>query len=171
MQRGRQRRRQIIVDKTLQSRIAFTAAWPPALCVALATVLLGVYCSRLHEEELLVDAELPSIVPVFAIGVAFMLIATVYTFYSAIRFSHRVAGPMVNIGNTLERFRGGDRAARVRLREKDYLGKVANDVNQLLEWVADQAPAGTGAADQADEAPAPTATESDQVESPSSAGV
>ncbi len=136
----RNRRRQIVINKALQSRIVFATAWAPGLCLAGTSLLLGVFCARLYKEALQADVSLPSILPVFAIAMSFMLVATVYMLFAALRFSHRIAGPMYNIGKTLQRFRDGEINARIVLREHDYLVEVQDHVNAFLSWLQEHPP-------------------------------
>lgn len=139
---SRNRRRQIVINKALQSRIVFATAWAPGLCLAGTSLLLGVFCARLYNEALQADVSLPSILPVFIIAVCFMLVATAYMLFSALRFSHRIAGPMYNVGKTLQRFRDGDIDARVILRQQDYLVEVQDHVNAFLNWLEQHPPKG-----------------------------
>ena len=139
---SRNRRRQIVVNKALQSRIVFATAWAPGLCLAGTSLLLGVFCARLYNEALQADVSLPSILPVFIIAVCFMLVATAYMLFSALRFSHRIAGPMYNVGKTLQRYRDGDAEARIILREHDYLVEIQDHVNAFLNWLREHPPQG-----------------------------
>jgi len=143
----RNRRRQIVVNKALQSRIVFATAWAPGLCLAGTSLLLGVFCARLYTEALQADVALPSILPVFAIAMCFMLVATAYMLFSALRFSHRIAGPMFNVGKTLQRFRDGHMKARIVLREHDYLVEIQDHVNAFLNWLQEHPPKGYVAID------------------------
>ena len=126
---SRNRRRQIVVNKALQSRIVFATAWAPGLCLAGTSLLLGVFCARLYNEALQADVSFPSILPV-------------YMLFSALRFSHRIAGPMYNVGKTLQRFRDGDADAKVILREHDYLVEIQDHVNAFLDWLRAHPPQG-----------------------------
>ncbi|MHC4850884.1 MAG: hypothetical protein ACYTKC_08780 [Planctomycetota bacterium] len=137
---SRNRRRQIVINKSLQSRIVFATAWAPGLCLAGTALLLGVFCARLYSEALQADVSLPSILPVFMIAVAFMLVATAYMLFAALRFSHRIAGPMYNFGRTLKEFREGNIDARITLREHDYLEEVQDHINSFLDWLREHPP-------------------------------
>lgn len=44
------RRRQLVVNKPLQRRIILATAWAPGLCLAIAALVLGVFCFRLQGE-------------------------------------------------------------------------------------------------------------------------
>ena len=114
---GRNRRKQIVVDKSLQSRIIFATAWAPGLCLAATSLLLGIFCARLYNESIEADVDLPSVLPVFMISVSFMFVATIYMLFGALKFSHRIAGPMYNMGRTLESYMKGKVTARVVLRK------------------------------------------------------
>lgn len=145
------RRRQIIIDPELQKRMVFAAGWPPCLGMAAAIVLLGVFCSRLSSEALDAGVELPSLLWVFLATAAFIVVAMAFVLWTALRISHRVAGPGYNIGRVLERVRAGDLGARVHLRKGDYLGAVADHVNAHLEWLQQHPPAVPGGADHVEE--------------------
>jgi hypothetical protein len=154
----RNRRRQIVVNKALQSRVIFATAWAPGLCLACTALLLGVFCMRLYNEAIDADVELPSVVPVFLTAASFMVISTAYMLFNALRFSHRIAGPMYNITQTLTRFRENGPRRRVALRKYDYLGDLQAPLNEFLDWVDEQLPANKEATADA-EAPEPVAAD------------
>ncbi len=136
--RRRNRRRQIIVNKPMQTRLVFTTSGPTAVCLAATGVVLALACKRLYDEALQVDVELPSLLLVFGVSAAFLVVASAYVLFSALMLSHRIAGPIYNMSKTMERFRGGDRDARVRLRKRDHLHEAAAEINTTLEWMAQQ---------------------------------
>ena len=63
----------------------------------------------------------------------YSLVCSVVIVVRGLRFSHRVAGPAHRLAKSLERARNGDLSLRVTLREGDYLGEVAVELNQLLD--------------------------------------
>lgn len=134
------RRRRLIVNKSLQSRIIFATAWAPGLCLAVTSLLLGIFCARLSNEALQADVELPSVVPIFITSVCFMLIATGYMLFGALKFSHRIAGPMYHINRVLREVQRGNAGSRIHLRKDDFLKELAADVNDFLEWLETAAP-------------------------------
>ncbi|MHC5066316.1 MAG: hypothetical protein ACYTG5_20350 [Planctomycetota bacterium] len=142
MAKQHQRRRQIVVNKKYQNRIVFAISWPPALCLILTAVALGIFCWKLSIEALEADAELPSLVPVFLTTIGFLVIASVFQYFNALKFSHRVAGPVVNIARILKDFRGGNLSARVHLRRGDLVMDIADEVNGFLDWLEDHPPSG-----------------------------
>lgn len=156
----RNRRKQIVVNKKLQGRLIFATAWAPSLCLASTALLLGVFCTQLYDEATNADVDLPSVVPVFVTAVSFMLIATGYMLFNALRFSHRIAGPMYNLEQTLKRFREGAPGARVVLRKYDYLQEIQDPVNSFLDWVEEELP---GREDQASGEPEAHAQAQDTV--------
>lgn len=135
-----ERRRQIVVDRGLQGRILFTTAWAPCLCLALSSVLLGLFCGEIYYEAMRIGVELTGMVPALIVLLSLLLVAMVYMLWSALAFSHGIAGAMVNVGNTLDSFREGDLAARVQLREGDYLQTTADHVNGFLDWLEEHPP-------------------------------
>jgi hypothetical protein len=70
--------------------------------------------------------------------------------WTAVRISHRVAGPTFNVGRVLERVRSGDLTARVHLRTHDYLVGLADHVNAHLDWLQAHPPVGVEAPDSAE---------------------
>ena len=137
---NQQRRRQIIVNKLLQKRIVFAAAWAPSLCLAGAALLIGVFCIRLYQEALEARIFLPSVVYMFMVSVGFMVVATAYMMFAALKLSHRIAGPIFNFKRTLGRVQEGEIHARVLLREHDYLVEIQNDINSFLDWLQEHPP-------------------------------
>ncbi len=63
------------------------------------------------------------------VGIA-MAIVGILTF---LFFSHRVAGPIYNLRQSLEKLAAGDLTCRVRLRKKDELKDVAEALNHFTE--------------------------------------
>ena len=142
MVKHKNRRRQIIVNKRYQNRIVFAISWPPALCLALTSVAVGVFCWNLSVEALETDVELPSLVPLFMTTIGFLVLAAGFQFFSALKFSHSLAGPTVNIARILKNIRSGDLSARVQLRQGDFVQDVADEINGLLDWLEDHPPSG-----------------------------
>jgi len=129
--------------------MVFAAAWPPCLGMAAAILLLGLFCSRLSGEALEAGVELPSLLWVFLATAAFIVVAMGFVLWTAVRISHRVAGPTFNVGKVLERVRNGDSSARVHLREGDYLMGIAELINAHLDWLQEHPPAAQMAEDAA----------------------
>ena len=134
------RRHQVIVNKSFQSRVIISSMWVPCLCLMASSVLLAVFCRRLNDEAMLTDADLPSIVPVFLVSVGFVFLATVFTLVHGVRMSHRIAGPVVNFEQTLKRFKAGEHTARILLRRRDLLIDAADRVNDFLDWAEENLP-------------------------------
>lgn len=163
MSNATNRRRQIIIDPDLQKRMVFATAWPPCLGMAAAILLLGLFCSRLSAEALEAGVDLPSLLWVFLATAAFIVVAMGFVLWTAVRISHRVAGPTFNVGKVLERVRQGDLSARVHLRSGDYLMGIAERINAHLDWLQEHPPSGSEAESMAEavdvaEVAAPSAT-------------
>ena len=134
------RRRQIIVDSDLQKRMVMAATWPPSVGMVAAIVLLGLFCNRIGGEALQAGVELRSLLLMFLATSVFMVASMGFVIWTAVRISHRVAGPTVNVSNTLRRVREGDRSARVHLRRFDFLQSLAGTLNEHLEWLESELP-------------------------------
>jgi hypothetical protein len=53
--------------------------------------------------------------------------------YDAIRFSHRLVGPMVRFRRAMESITNGEPVRPIKLREGDFLNELRDDFNKMLE--------------------------------------
>lgn len=81
-----------------------------------------------------------------------LLIALVLSVF-AIRFTHRIAGPVYRIRADVRAALVGKRGVRIRLREKDELRDLAGQINQLLAELDDLAQDGLSEGDLSDSEP------------------
>ena len=58
--------------------------------------------------------------------------------WDAIRFSHRLVGPLVRFRKTIQAITGGEAVRPIKLREGDYLTDLRDDFNQMLEELQKQ---------------------------------
>src|SRR5687767_7863904 len=58
--------------------------------------------------------------------------------YDAIRFSHRLVGPMVRFRRAMEAIARGEAVRPIKLREGDFLGELRDDFNRMLEALQKQ---------------------------------
>lgn len=66
------------------------------------------------------------------VGIVVAVIIVVSAFYHVV-FSHRLVGPLVNIGHTLDAIARGDLTRKVFLRRRDFLKKEAAGINVMLD--------------------------------------
>ncbi len=62
-----------------------------------------------------------------------VLLFSVINIYFGARFSHRIAGPLVQLQRVLSRATRGDYSVRVRLRSNDYLQEFSGSLNEFLQ--------------------------------------
>ena len=53
--------------------------------------------------------------------------------WDAIRFSHRLVGPLVRIRKTIQAISEGESVRPIKLRDDDYLTEMRDDFNKMLE--------------------------------------
>jgi hypothetical protein len=58
--------------------------------------------------------------------------------YDAIRFSHRLVGPLVRFRRTMESIANGEAVRPNKLREGDFLNELRGDFNKMLEALQKQ---------------------------------
>lgn len=160
----RSRRRQLIINKPLQTRIIFKMCWPAAVGLAVCSALLGILCSRLSDEALAANVELESLVPLLLTVASFLVIAGLYMFASALQFSNKVAGPIYRMGKTMDAVMQGDLQARVKLRKDDVLMELQDGVNEFLGWLEEHPPAGLEGEPEAKSASGQAAVDADALD-------
>lgn len=152
------RRKQLVVNRPLQSKLILNIALYPALALAVIAIFTAVYCTRLMDEAMAADSDMPNLMPLFYLVISFELLAGIFLLGNSLKVSHKVAGPAYRICKSLERMRSGDLAFSVNLRKGDHLVEIKDELNKLLDWLNDNPPAGCvtrnmKAAEQAESAP------------------
>lgn len=142
MPSNERRRRTLIVNEPLQKRIILAVSLIPTLGLAVSTLIVAVFCRRLLGEASAQEVELPSLVPLFLAVLGFTVASGAVVVFQALRFSNRIAGPAYRLVKSMERIRGGDIGFRVNLRRGDHLIDVATEMNNLLDWLNENPPAG-----------------------------
>lgn len=142
MASNERRRRTLIVNEPLQKRIIVAVSLIPTVGLAVSTMIVAIFCRRLLGEAMEQDVELPSLVPLFVAVLGFTLASAAVVVFQAMRFSHRIAGPAYRLIKSMERIRCGDVSFRVNLRRGDHLTEVASEMNNLLDWLNENPPAG-----------------------------
>jgi len=138
--KGHERRKAWLINPAMQGRIVFRMTALPAAVLAGIAVFTGVYCSDVLEEARALDQELPDLMPLIWLVMAFELIAAGMLVMHALRLSHTIAGPAYRIAKSIERIRSGDISFRVQLRKGDHLTELRDEMNLLLEWLQKNPP-------------------------------
>ncbi|MFQ5505860.1 MAG: hypothetical protein ACE5F1_13850 [Planctomycetota bacterium] len=139
--KGKNHRRTLVVNREVQRRIILTISWPLISALVLLVLVLGVFCSRLFTEATEANVALPSVIPVFVIAGFMILSTSCLLLYHILKISHRIAGPVRRIEQTLESVREGDLSSRVQLRHSDFMADYANSLNEFLGWLEKNPPA------------------------------
>lgn len=141
-QRTQNRRRKLVVNKPMQGRMMLSMALIPAAALIGIAILTAIYASRVTDEALATDSELPNLMPLFYLVIAFEVMAGVIMVINSLRVSHTVAGPAYRICKGIERMRGGDLSFKVSLRNGDHLTEIRDELNKLLDWLNENPPQG-----------------------------
>lgn len=136
------RRKQLVVNRPLQSKLILNIALYPALALAVIAIFTAVYCTRLMDEAMAADTDMPNLMPLFYLVISFELLAGIFLLGNSLKVSHKVAGPAYRICKSLERMRSGDLAFTVNLRKGDHLVEIRDELNKLLDWLNENPPAG-----------------------------
>jgi hypothetical protein len=147
------RRRTLIVHDRAQKRIVLAVAFFPSLSLAMAAVIIAVFCRKLLGEAARVDAVLPSLVPLFLSVLGFVVVSGLIIFHQALRFSNKVSGPCHRLMVGFDQIKSGNLDCKIGLRDGDHLVEVADAFNALLDWLKAHPPQATS--DKRAEATAP----------------
>ncbi len=129
------RRKTLVINKPLQGQLILKISLFPTLALAATTILLSIFCQKLTDEALVADVELPSLVPLFITVMGFVLVSVMFLLYNALKISHRIAGPIYRICQSIKRIREGDVAFKIALRTGDHLEEVRDELNLLLDFL------------------------------------
>ncbi|MEM7202734.1 MAG: hypothetical protein AAF628_20875 [Planctomycetota bacterium] len=140
------RRKTLIVNKELQRKIVLSVTLFPTLALTVSSLIVAVFCRKLLGEANRVEADLPSLVPLFVSVLGFVLASAAIVVHQAIRFSHRIAGPSYRFIKSMEQVGGGDTDFRIKLRKDDLLTEVADAFNDMLDGLDAQGPERPGEA-------------------------
>ncbi len=117
------RRRTYIVDKQFQAR--FIALAVITLVIAVNVVIITLLAQPLFEQR-------TTIVNTAILGIVeLMLVLGAY--YVGVRASHRIAGPVYVMANSIRRLGDGDLAFQIRLRRDDHFKTFCEDINVSIE--------------------------------------
>lgn len=134
-----QRRRQYLVHKKIQFRIAGELEF-----ILVVGMILGLTNAHFINSIFLISSDLfngnevwyPNMSILMWIGVAVLIVVSLLvTFFLSLYFSNRVAGPARKIERSINAIRKGDLDIRIRLRKTDHLQEVAEELNKLVtQW-------------------------------------
>lgn len=136
------RRKQLVVDPRMQGKMVFRMAGLPAIAMAGIAAFTGVYCQTVMDEARMFDSDMPDLMPLIWLVIAFEVFAAGILIYHSLRISHTVAGPAYRLKKSLERIRSGDISFTVNLRKGDHLTDVRDELNLLLDWLRQHPPQG-----------------------------
>ena len=131
------RRKQVVVERGLQMRFArYVVFYMSLCCLITATVVFYATFTLLAEKlaGIYPQHRLPEIFGrAYLVFFISLLAVMPVLFYSAIVFSHRIAGPLPKIYQTLDDIGRGNFGVRLTLRQHDELRELAEHINRMAE--------------------------------------
>jgi len=118
-----QARKTLSVDPRLQRKL-FLGALVPFLLSSCLLILYGILTlyGMISPDPLLTALALGGL----------LLLGSFFLYYSVLRVSSRIAGPLINLSHVLEGVAGGDLTRRAHVRKGDELKQHAEELNQTL---------------------------------------
>lgn len=136
--RSKNRRKTLLVNEQLQKKIVFHVTLAPLLALFISALTVTVFSGRLAQEAADLGSELPSLGIFFVSVVAFVIVFGLLLIRQALIFSNKVVGPNYRICKSLEQVRGGNPDVRIQLRHGDFNTDIAEEINLLLDFQAEQ---------------------------------
>ena len=133
MVQEKKKRRRLILFQTSQPRILLTML----ILLGLVAVIMMVFVYL--EYNIKLSERFPglsSIQPVILTTLVIVnLFAAVFSLVLILLFSHRIAGPIFNLGRVLRGVAQGDLSGEIKFRKRDFLQEISDDGNQALEFL------------------------------------
>ena len=133
MNQQKHRRRRLYLSNSSQPRILITMLALLGLVAVIMMVFLYLdYNMRLTERY----PGFSNIQPVILSALVIInLVAAIFSLILIIIFTHRIAGPVYNLGRVLRGVAQGDLSETVKFRQRDFLHEVAGDGNLALDFI------------------------------------
>ena len=132
---NRRKLRNFFISKNIQRPMVITQlAYILLVAVALIVTVLSPFYSDIFKAGDLWTKHFSAkmfIVLLERISISSLFIMAISLFYFIV-FSHKIGGPLVNIGRTIERISEGDFTRKVYLRKGDFLKNEANQINAMM---------------------------------------
>lgn len=132
MSEFKNRRKKLVINKPVQRRIIFAVSFVPILGLVGATLAVALLAGRVLDEARMAEVNLPTLAPLFVSLFFFILTAGALVVVQALRYSHRIAGPMYRLCQSIKRMRERDLDFEVTLRDGDELTEIATELNHLI---------------------------------------
>jgi len=133
MVQEKKKRRRLILFQTSQPRILLTML----ILLGLVAVIMMVFVYL--EFNIKLSERFPglsSIQPVILTTLVIVnLFAAVFSLVLILLFSHRIAGPIFNLGRVLRGVAQGDLSGEIKFRKRDFLQEISDDGNQALDFL------------------------------------
>lgn len=141
-QQGRDNRRKYLVKKEFQMTLSIILSVILILEFIFSAVIVhfmtsGNLTTDFSNFQLTVNRTNDYLLPILlSVNGLLCIIGLILVFFFVLKRTHRVAGPMVNLNNFLNRLRvDGDLSQQFKIRDKDQVQEIAVSLNKLLvDW-------------------------------------
>lgn len=133
MNNNSKKRKQYLIDKAMQYQLALHLSLLPLFGVALGWINLNLLSSVFELQQRLMGVVEPT-TPIS--GIVYSLLQIALSFgvivLISIIYSHRIAGPVTAMRCGLQSIAEGNLSIEIGLRSKDYLKRLAKDINIVV---------------------------------------
>ena len=119
-QKQRERRRKLVIDREVETRIVYRITWVPLACLLFASVALAFVCEEARTSAAAVGVQAPGIIQAFLCAELLIMLCGGFLLRNALVVSNRLAGPQYRFRQTfkafMEKFPDDPRGAEARRR-------------------------------------------------------
>jgi len=135
-------RRNLLPEGAACGRIVRMALAVPLVLLVAAVVALTLYCRVLLSEA--AEGRIVAVgdAPLLLFAGGFLVASAAVVVVQSLRVASRVVGPEFRLRQALQQIRKGDIGFRVHLRRGDLLTGLADECNELLDWLNTNPPQG-----------------------------
>jgi len=131
------KRRQLLVNKKLQTFFALQIGIFFAICFGVMLIDYYILKELSFARTLAFNDTVRSGTSLFDIPIGYLLMLLVlngaFFFMLSVLFSHRIAGPIINITRCIYQVQEGDLTTQISLRKADYLKEIEGSLNDLTQ--------------------------------------
>lgn len=128
------RRGTFLVDPAVQGRFGWKVVSYWFFCLLAVELFVACWLVWLYRPSSSLEL-IRLVMQVCAVPFAASLLLLPIVVFDSLRFSHRITGPMVRLRRAVKEMAAGQPASLVLLRDGDFWGDFATDLNQLIERV------------------------------------
>ncbi len=125
------KRTQWFVNRSMQLRIAIELSL--FFSIILFVIWVDYYVLNNFSQVLNISFDRNTLSIISGYSLIILVLNVIFFYIVTVYFSHRIAGPAINISQSLAAIQSGHLDTRITLRKADYLKEISQDINAVTE--------------------------------------